>query len=169
MQVTNPFAAPESTVLSTPPGLPDLHPTFLLFRRLFWAWLIVTLVMVIVIIVREAIAADVPADANEKSTEAEAASDDLPVAALMMLVGVASIWTSIRLYRLRRAANVHALLVTLACFMLAFLDPAESQPEPGWLAFLISCSEMAWGGLLALSFAEPLRSRCLGMAQPSTE
>ena len=166
MSDPNPFATPAAADAAPLPEPVERHPTITLFRRLFWGWIVITIIQVASGIIGGFSAAN---DVGDAPAEAYPSSGLRPESYLivMLLIGVASIWITIRLYLLKRGANLQALLITIVTYVLLALDPIAGEPLAGWERLTEGCAEMAWGGLLALSFAQPLRARFAGLADPA--
>ena len=115
--------------------------------------------------------ADKPFGTPESSGLSAPLADDQHPAIMLLLVGillVACMWTTIRLYPMRCSANWHARFVTIAGYLLTLVDMGDAQPVAPVDELLSSISDFAWGGILALAFVEPLRSRYAGTSLSSS-
>ena len=111
-------------------------------------------------------AADLPADLVDADDPYFIADAHMLLLAGILLV--ACKWTTIRLYHMCRSANWHALFVTIAGYLLTLVDMGDAQPVAPVDELLSSISDLAWGGILALAFVEPLRSRYAGTSLSSS-
>jgi len=168
----NPFDAPEATQLPAP-ALPIAgHQTVRLFRRLIWTtvagWIAIMVASAGLAMSGPDAWADTPAEV-ESSDDALVVSETVPavdheaiIGVVAIVLAIAWVWSTVRLYRLRPGANMHALILTLISYPLMLLIDGEAHTEPAWLDGLASLADLAWGAVLALAFVTPLRAHFAG-------
>ena len=173
----NPFDAPEATQLPAPTLPIAGHPTVRLLRRLIWTtvagWIAIMVASAVLAMSEPDAWAETPAeveDSDEPLVVSEPAmgvvDNEAIIGLIVLALTIAWAWTMVRLYRLRRGANLQALILTLISYPLMLLIDGEAPTEPAWLDHLASLADLAWGGALALSFVAPLRAHFAGSIAP---